>query len=56
MSVAKGNLVKHSFFYRTAGFCQVDSFNLEIDDLPPAEAAERLGLPETQLESESNDV
>ena len=28
---------------------------LEIDDLPPAEAAERLGLPRTQLESESND-
>lgn len=26
-----------------------------LEDLPPAEAAERLGLPETQLESESND-
>ena len=26
-----------------------------FEDLPPAEAAERLGLPETQLESESND-
>ena len=26
-----------------------------LEDLPPAEAAERLGLPETQLESVSND-
>ena len=28
---------------------------LEVDDLPPAEAAERLGLPETQLEGGLND-